>query len=181
MSQIDDDAGEPGADDALGFEDEKTSPEVRVKLIRDDGRPTIIVATEARGRNRIVEMLRGDGWNAVEAHDPEELVEMTLALAPQVLLVDAEMRRTDDVSLPAAIRQHRPDAALRTIAIIAGGDQLSAQIARALADGFDDFIADVDNDVKTLARATANLRAARTLAQVNRQRRDAAPGKRPAS
>jgi hypothetical protein len=37
-------------------------------------------------------MLWSDGWNAVEAHDAEELVEMTLTLAPQVLLVDGEMR-----------------------------------------------------------------------------------------
>jgi PAS domain S-box-containing protein len=182
VSQPPDDDAEPGADDDLlaaagGFEEEKTSPEVRVRVVRDDGKPIVIVATtNGRRRRRIVELLWSDGWNAVEAHDAEELVEMTLTLAPQVLLIDAELRDNNDAALPEIVRQHRPDAALRTVALLEGSeaDQRTEKIARALADGYDDFVADVDNDVETLSRATANLRAARTLAQVNRQRRDAA-------
>jgi PAS domain S-box-containing protein len=211
----DDEAADPGPeDDAMGFEEEKTSPEVRVRQApRDDGKPIIIVgSTNGRRRRRIVELLWKDGWNAVEAHDPEELTEMVLTLAPQVVMIDgehfgrAQLPRSQDMSLPEVIRHHRPDAALRTVALLdagrdAGRGQVDAgrgselrdppstppagnpaahsavlaeRIAGALSDGYDDFVADADNDVEVLSRATANLRAARGLAQLNRQRRDAA-------
>jgi PAS domain S-box-containing protein len=172
----DHDDAEPGPDDAQGFEDIETSPELRVRLPRDDGKPTVIIGSaNGKRRRKIVEMLWADGWNAVEAHDAEELLEMTKSLAPQVLLVDAELRDPSDAALPETVRHQRPDAALRSVALIEGSEaDRPEKIARALADGYDDFVADVDNDVETLARATANLRAARTLAQVNRQRRDAA-------
>ncbi|MDP2344545.1 MAG: PAS domain S-box protein [Deltaproteobacteria bacterium] len=196
MTAPDDEASEPGADDALGFEEEKTSPEVRVRHVRDDGKPIIIVgSTNGRRRRRIVELLWKDGWNAVEAHDPEELTEMVLTLAPQVVMIDGEsFGRGRDMSLPEVIRHHRPDAALRTVALLdpgtahsnrdanqtvpvasnALGGILAERIAGALSDGYDDFVADADNDVEVQSRATANLRAARGLAQLNRQRRDAA-------
>ncbi len=194
----DDEAGVLGADDATGFEEEKTSPEVRARPVRDDGKPIIIVGSvNGRRRRRIVELLWKDGWNAVEAHDPEELVEMVLTLAPQVVMIDGEFRGANDIPLPEVIRHHRPDAALRTVALLdAGRDSgttprpvvlgttsqsptsssigLAERIAGALSDSYDDFVADADNELEIISRATANLRAARGLAQLNRQRRDAA-------
>ncbi len=159
------------------FEEEKTSPEFRLRVPArhdDSARPIVVVAyQDNRRRGRIIELLRGDGWNALEAHDAEELIEMAVSLAPHVILVDADLRTGVEISLPEQIRQHRPDAAMRMVALL-GNESPAERIARALADGYDDFVVDVDNDLKLLTRATANLRAARTLAQLNKQKRDAA-------
>jgi len=166
--------------EAAAFEDEKTSPELKPRTspraVDDSSRPIVVVAMhDRRRRARIIELLRSDGWNALEAHDADEVIEMVLSLAPLVVLVDAEIRTERDQSVPELIRQHRPDAALRLVAVVAAEAELQAEgIARALADGFDDFVTDLDNELKLLTRATANLRAARTLAQLNKQRRDAA-------
>ena len=154
-----------------------TSPELRARppARKDDQqRPIVVVAlVDSRRRARVIELLRGDGWHALEAHDAEEVVEMGISLAPQVLFVDVDLRVAGEHSLPEVIRQHRPDAALRMVALL-GSDAQAERIARALSDGFDDFVIDVDNELQLLTRATANLRAARTLSQLNKQKRDAA-------
>lgn len=164
--------------EAQAFEEEKTSPELRSRHAPrpiDDGMtPFIVVATpDARRRRRYVEVLRGDGWNALEAHDANEAIEMTLTVAPFVVIVDPDVRNDRGQSVPELVRQHRPDAALRTVAII-GAESAAERIATALADGYDDFLTDLDNEIKLVTRASANLKAARTIAQLNRQRRDAA-------
>ena len=141
----------------------------------EDGlRPIALVGiNDSRRRQRTVELLRSDGWNALEAHDAEEILEMALSVAPFLILVDADIRSDRDQSIPELLRLHRPDAAPRTVAMV-GPDNQAERIALALADGYDDFVTDLDNELKLLTRATANLRAARTLAQLNKQKRDAA-------
>jgi PAS domain S-box-containing protein len=164
--------------DVQSFEEERTSPELRSrtahKQLEDGGMPFIIIATpDARRRSRFVEVLRDDGWTALEAHDADEALELVLTVSPLVAVVDPDIRTEKGQSVPELVRQHRPDAALRAIAII-GIDNTGERIATALADGFDDFLTDLDNDIKLMARASANLKAARTIAQLNKQRRDAA-------
>ena len=175
-----DDENEPMAEPAAGFEqEEKTSPGVRpraTRVPRDDSRPIVVVGSQnGRRRGRIVDILRRDGWNGIEAHGPEEVLEMVLTLAPQVVMIDGDFRNQVGVPLPEAIRQHRPDAALRSVALLEpGAEGLAERIAVALSDAYDDFVADSDNDVEVMSRATANLRVARSMAQLNLKRRDAA-------
>ncbi len=174
MSEADDPNIE---DEAAGFEEEKTSPELRQRPPpREDSlRPIVVVAAaDMRRRGRIVELMRTDGWNALEAQDAQEVLEMVMTLAPLVVMVDPELRTSKEQAIPELIRQHRPDAALRMMALVVGPEDQAERIARALADGFDDFVTDVDNEVKLLTRTSANLKAARNLAQLNKQRRDAA-------
>jgi PAS domain S-box-containing protein len=164
--------------EAQAFEEEKTSPELRSRHAPrplDDGvKPFAVVATpDARRRRRFVEVLRGDGWNALEAHDADEALELVLTVAPFVVIVDPDIRNDKNQSVPELVRQHRPDAALRSVAII-GIDNTAERIATALADGYDDFLTDLDNEIKLMTRASANLKAARNIAQLNKQRRDAA-------
>ncbi len=164
--------------DIASFEEEKTSPELRARFqqhaVDDSQRPIAVVGIlEARRRERVIGLLRADGWNALEAHDAEEILELSLSVAPFLVLVDADIRGMRDQSVPELLRLQRPDAALRTVAMVGGANQ-AERIVRALADGFDDFVTEVDNDLMLVARVTANLRAARTLAQLNRQKRDAA-------
>jgi len=164
--------------EAQAFEEEKTSPELRSRHAPrplDDGmKPFAVVATpDARRRRRFVEVLRGDGWNALEAHDADEALEMVLTVAPFLAIVDPDIRSEKGQSVPELVKQHRPDAALRTVAII-GSDNTAERIATALADGYDDFLTDLDNEIKLMTRASANLKAARNIAQLNKQRRDAA-------
>ena len=127
------------AAEAQSFEDEKTSPELRVRPpARNDDthRPIVIVAfADGRRRGRIIELLRGDGWNALEAHDAEEIVEMTVSLAPHVLLVDAELRQWAGCRGGASVQAQlvpeaghgwaNLDASRRTLAFL--GDHLLAR------------------------------------------------------
>jgi PAS domain S-box-containing protein len=165
-------------DEANDFEEEKTSPEVvrapRAQRGNDEGHnPIAVVALfDAQRRRKLVELMWTDGWNAVEAKDADELLEICRTLAPSVAIIAAGMITKDGSPLVEAIRSARPDAAMRTVGLLDG--QGSANIAAALADGFDDFVSTPDNDVEVLARATANLRAARNLGEIHKQRRDAA-------
>jgi PAS domain S-box-containing protein len=181
-------AGEPASSDAdegvgpsgdiddgeiASFEEEKTSPEVRARPQRsDDARPVAVVAlVDPRRRRRVVELLRGDGWNAVEATDVDELVEMVKTLGAQVVLADADLRR-GDVGIASVLRHHRHDAAQRLVALVRTESE-SDGVARVLADGFDDFVSVTSDDGAIAARANANLRVARTVAELNKQKRDA--------
>ena len=157
---------------ASGFEEEeKTSPEV-VRQRASDKNPVIVIASGDGSRRRhLIELLCSDGWNAVEAHDPGELLEICGALSPQVVLIDAGMQLAEGGSTAETLRAQRPGASTRLVAMLPGAS--AADIASALADGFDDFVSDIDNNVEIVARATANLRGARTLAEVQKQRRDA--------
>jgi PAS domain S-box-containing protein len=160
-------------DELSSFEEEKTSPEVRARPQRaDDARPVAVVAlVESRRRRSVIELLWAEGWNAVEATDVDELMEMSKTLAPHVVLADGDLRR-GDVTIAAALRQHRQDAAQRLVAFVRSESE--ADVApRVIADGFDDFVcADTDDSV-IVARANANLRVARTVAELNKQKRDA--------
>lgn len=164
--------------EAAAFEEEKTSPELRARQparILDDGvKPFAVVAIpDARQRRRFVEVLRGDGWNALEARDADEVLEIVLTVAPFVVIVDPDVRTDKGMSVPELIKLHRPDAALRSLALV-GDDQQAERITGVLADGFDDFLTDLECDLKLMTRASANLRAARNIALLNKQRRDAA-------
>jgi PAS domain S-box-containing protein len=161
---------------ASGFEEEEeTSPEVvrqRVSRPADELRPVALVGSvDGRLRKHLTDLLRTDGWNAIEAQDAPEVLELALSLAPQLLILDQVLGLADNAALAAAIRHHRPDAALRTVAHLGTGD--SADVRLALGSGFDDFLVEGTPDGEILARAAANLRAARTLALYNKQRRDA--------
>lgn len=177
-------------DDAAGFEEEKTSPEVVRQhprphtsphkppppLAPEDHNPIAVVALVDGGQRRqLTELLWADGWNAVEAKDSDELLEMCRTLAPNVALIDASLRRADGTPLAEVIHNARPDAATRTVGLLGAhvGAPPGAEIASALADGYDDFISDPANEGEVLARATANLRASRNLFEIYKQRRDA--------
>ncbi len=166
-------------DEASGFEEEKTSPEVvrtrahGAQRVLEELNPIAVVAvTDRVRRRRVVELLWADGWNAVEAREPDELVEICRTLAPHIALIEAEMQMADGTPVGEMLRQVRPDAAVRVIGLLSHA--ASSNIASALADGFDDFVSDPDNEVEVLARATANLRAARNLGEIHKQRRDSA-------
>lgn len=167
----------PDGADGDGFEDEKTSPEVvrsgRVLRATHEHNPIAVVALPDGARRRaLVELLYADGWNAVEAADAEELVEQCRIVAPQLAFIDASLQPPSGNALAETVHQQRPDVALRAVALLS--DTRSETIAAALADGFDDFVSDPANEVEVLARATSNLRAARNLGEIHKQRRDAA-------
>ncbi|MBI1948759.1 MAG: PAS domain S-box protein [Deltaproteobacteria bacterium] len=165
------------ADEAAeGFEDEKTSPQVvrhqRVQRAAEEANPIAVVCVqEAARRRRLVELLWADGWNAVEAKEPDELYELCRSLGPHLALLEPGPL-ADRGSLADGLRAIRPGALTRVVALLDAPS--SAAIAGALADGFDDFVSDRDNDVEILARATANLRSARNVGEIHKQRRDAA-------
>lgn len=165
---------------ASGFEqsDEKTSPEVvahrrkNERAPQEPSNPICVVAVgDTQRRKKLVELLKADGWNAIEATGPDELFEVCRALAPQVALIDARMSRPDGWPVPEALHSQRPDVALRTVALLPQAS--SFEIAAALADGYDDFVSDGQNEVEILSRCTANLRGSRALAELGKQRRDA--------
>lgn len=166
-------------DNASGFDDPdaKTSPEVvrapgREKKIAKQDNPVILIFLASRVlRRKYVELLWHDGWHAVEVKSAEELFETARALAPEVAFIDPLVEGADG-SLVDELRHHRGDAAIRVVAVLT--DTGEDAVGRAVASGYDDFVTTVDDQMEVLARATANLRVARTLVQINRQRRDAA-------
>ena len=158
------------------FSDEKTSPEVvrhqRAPRGVEEANPIAVVGVgDPMRRRRLVELLWADGWNAVEAKEPDELLELCRTLAPHLALLEAGALGQNG-SLAEGLRAVRPGAPTRVVALL--DSPTSAGIAGALADGFDDFVSDRENDVEILARATANLRSARNLGEIHKQRRDAA-------
>lgn len=172
-------------DEADGFEEEKTSPEVlrqhpragqpRPQRAVEDHNPIAVIAVaDSAHRRKLTELLWADGWNAVEAKDHDELLEMCRTLAPNIALIDAGATQGNN-SIAEIIHQSRPDAATRTLGLLAqqAASNAGHDIATALADGYDDFITDPHNEVEVLARATANLKASRNLFEIYKQRRDA--------
>jgi PAS domain S-box-containing protein len=165
--------------EAAGFEEEKTSPEVvrapraqRTPRSLDEHNPISVVAVaDSARRRKLVELLWADGWNAVEAKDADELLEICRTFTPHIALVDAGLQMAGGMTVAEAVHASRPDVAMRAVGLLAQSS--STNIATALAEGFDDFVSDPDNEVEVLARATANLRAARNLGELNKQRRDA--------
>jgi len=159
-------------------DEEDTSPEV-VRHARPLGahgaqnNPMAVVASRDAGlRRELVELLWADGWNAVEVKSPEELLETVRAAGPQVALVDANMQFPSGITPPEVLRNNRPEASMRIVALLTTAE--TDEIAAAVVDGFDDFIMNPRNQVEVLARATANLRASRAVNEGNRQRRDLA-------
>jgi PAS domain S-box-containing protein len=165
---------------AAGFDgdDEDTSPEVvrhtpRAGVHGESTNPlTLVASRDAALRREIIELLWQDGWNAVEIRSPEELLETVRATSPQVALVDADFRFPTGFTAPEVLRTHRPESAIRVVALLNTAD--TDEIATAVVDGFDDFIMNPRNQVEVLARATSNLRASRSVTEVHRQRRDLA-------
>jgi PAS domain S-box-containing protein len=168
-------------DGANEFEDEKTSPEVvrapravhRGERVLEETNPIAVVAVyDATKRRKLIELLWSDGWNAVEAKELDELLEICRTLAPHIALIEAGMKTPEGVAVAELLRGARPDAATRMVGLLP--EPSSNAIASALADGFDDFVSDPMNEVEVLARCTANLRGARNLGEIHKQRRDAA-------
>lgn len=172
-------------DEADGFEEEKTSPEVlrqhpragqaRAPRAVEDHNPIAVIAVaDSAHRRKLTELLWADGWNAVEAKDHDELLEMCRTLAPNIALIDAGAMQGNN-SIAEVIQTSRPDAATRTIGLLPQQQpgHSGHDIASALADGYDDFITDPHNEVEVVARATANLKASRNLFEIYKQRRDA--------
>ncbi len=165
------------ADEAAdGFEDEKTSPQVvrhqRVQHAVEEANPVAVVCVQDPARRRrLIELLWADGWNAVEAKAPDELNDLCRTLGPHLALLEPGPLG-EGGSLADGLRTARPGAHTRVVALL--DEPSSAAIAGALADGFDDFVSDRENDVEILARATANLRSARNVGEIHKQRRDAA-------
>ena len=162
--------------EAAAFEDpeQKTSPEVlRSSVPASPANPMIVVAShDGALRRALIELLWTDGWTAVEATDTEELLETCRARAPHVALVDPRLALGTTLSIPEMVHTHRPDVAVRVMALLHTGG--TVEIARAVADGYDDFIIDPGNQIEVLARCTANLRACRALQEIHKQQRDAA-------
>jgi PAS domain S-box-containing protein len=171
--------GDELENEADAFEEEKTSPEVvrapgaRAPRVLEEHKPIAVIAVaDGQRRRKLVELLWADGWNALEAKDADELLDICRTLTPHIALIEAGSALNDGAAVAEAVRAARPDAAMRTVGLLA--QAASTNIATALAEGFDDFINDPNNEVEVLARATANLRAARNLGEINKQRRDAA-------
>jgi len=164
---------ENSEDEIASFEEEKTSPEVRARPQRpEDKRPVGIVALgDVRRRRGFAEALRADGWNAVEASDVDELLEFTKTLGPHLVLADADLRRGDK-TIARALRRQRHEAMQRLVGVVRDETDPGAA-GRALADGFDDFVGLDATDAVLVARANANLQVARSVAELNKQRRDA--------
>lgn len=169
--------------EAAAFEDpdQKTSPEVLRPGARPSpippatthANPMIVVASHDVGlRRALVELLWTDGWTAVEAADADELLETCRTRVPHVALVDARLRLANSLSIPEMVRSPRPEAAIRVVALLGTND--SAEVATAVADGYDDFVMNPSNQVEVLARCTSSLRACRALQEIYKQRRDAA-------
>ncbi|MCP4502528.1 MAG: PAS domain S-box protein [Deltaproteobacteria bacterium] len=164
---------------ADGFDDpeEKTSPELLRAGLRTNGHsnenPTVVVfSATAKRRAEYTQLLWHDGWNAVEARSPDELFETCRVLGPDVVLVDHAIEELDGSSLAQRIRSHRKQSTTRVVAIL--DDANSEQIGRSIAAGYDDFILNPEDPMEVMARATSNLRVARTLAQSQQQKSDAA-------
>jgi FixJ family two-component response regulator len=161
--------------EADGFDDreERTSPEFVKAGAHRGVDPMVVVCTPDGTRRRtLVSLLSENGWNAVELKTTEELLETSRALNPEVIIVDSALRLSTGASIPEVLRQRRPDAIRRIMALVPSG--VPQEVAGAVVDGYDDFIVDADNPVEVLARTTANLRACRTLQEMERQKRDAA-------
>lgn len=161
--------------EADGFEDaeERTSPELVRAGAHRGVDPMVVVCTPDGSRRRaLVSLLGENGWNAVEQKTSEELLETSRALNPEVIIVDSGLRLPSGASIPEVLRQRRPDAIRRIMALVSTAQP--QEVAGAVVDGYDDFIVDADNPVEVLARTTANLRACRTLQEMERQKRDAA-------
>ena len=91
---------------AHAFEAEKTSPELRSRPrpVDEGARLFVVVATpDARRRQRFVEVLRSDGWTALEAHGADEALEMVLTVTPFVAIVDPEIRSETGQSVPELV------------------------------------------------------------------------------
>lgn len=181
-----------GSDEAAGFEDEKTSPEVLRQhpqvnnshniLARKLGAhdPIAVVAVHDGGqRRKLTELLWADGWNAIEVKDSVELLDMCRTHAPSVVLIDTSLEPPDGPRLPELIRKARADSVTRVVGLLpqrrppSEATHSGEDIATALADGYDDIVTDSLNEIEICARATANLRASRNLAELSKQRRDA--------
>jgi PAS domain S-box-containing protein len=178
-------SGSPSDDDiesiALAFDgdDEDTSPEVvrhhaaKVGAVVPDNNPLVVIACADAGlRRELVELLWTDGWSALEAKTPDELSETVRAMGPHVALVDANFTGAAGMSAPEMIRNHRPDTAIRVVALLQSAS--TDEVATAVVDGFDDFVMNPTNHVEVLARATANLRASRTVGEMHAQSRNLA-------
>jgi PAS domain S-box-containing protein len=164
---------------AGGFDgdQEDTSPEVVRHGARPGvdtgGNPTLVVASKDAGlRKELRELLCSDGWHAVEARTIDELLEFVRHMGPQVALVDADFDNPGGPSVPETLRSSRPGSAIRVVALLHSAD--TDEVATAVVGGFDDFVMNPNNHVEVLARATANLRASRSVAEVYRQGRDLA-------
>lgn len=168
--------------EADGFDSDevRTSPEGGRSLAgprrlrrREGEDPRVLVAhSDPNAAAALAALLSRDGWSADTAPDADALIERATETAPDVVLIDNALQVPGVLSMPEALRAQCPDVPLRVVALLAPhmGDDA---VATAIADGYDDFIGDSTRTMELLSRATANLRAARNMALLERQKLDA--------
>jgi PAS domain S-box-containing protein len=164
---------------AEGFEarEDTTSPEMlRARRHTDEveeNTPLAVIASrDVRVRDEFAGLLEADGWVAIGANGVDELLELARTRHPHVVLVDPSVRPTAHAPIPHLLRRGRTDVPMRVVAFL--HSSATEEVAGAVADGYDDFVINPDNHVEVLARAAANLRACRSVAQLSKQKRDAA-------
>lgn len=169
---------------ARGFDDpdEQTSPEVLRPPTKatepaapaPQSLPVALVGSEEPATLRtLTELLEGDGWLAVPVTTMDDLVYEARVRRPHLVLADVRLSKQSWVPAPEYLRSHLSESGTRILAVMSA-EHDAQEIARVVADGFDDFIQDLHNPVEVLARCTANLRACRSLQDLYKQRREAA-------
>jgi PAS domain S-box-containing protein len=166
-------------EDAAGFdgEDIPTSPEIHA--LGESRRPTaprnprlLLAMTDVDRRQEVALEMEADGWAVDLASDGNQILDLAAERRADVVVVDTTMQAKGVISIPNAIRAEHNDAPVRIVARLPHGS--ADEVAGALADGYDDFLAAHTGPMEFSARITANLSVTRHLAEIHRQRRDAA-------
>jgi PAS domain S-box-containing protein len=166
--------GDVNHDDS-GFDDERTSPEIVARrALRGAITQPVILLTSAD--QPLLQQLRGtlldDGWSVYVSNTVEDLLHDIRARSPQVVLIDIDVAFGLE-ELPARLRRIRPELPMRIVGLMPRTPDSNRMLAEALADGYDDFLFEDGTPMEMQARATANLRMARTQAHLQKQRVDA--------
>jgi CheY-like chemotaxis protein len=106
----------------------------------------LIVDDDARFRTFLATVLRGIGFEVVEANDGLEALERLRTVSPSLLLTDVTMPRLDGLGLTRAVRATRP--AMPVIVLSAD----SSNEDPALAAGADAFVWKLSTDMLRVVR-----------------------------
>jgi len=127
-------------------------------------RPTILIAEDYDDNRELLRLLlAGANYNACEARNGQECVDLACANPPDLIMVDLSMPELDGWEVFKALKANSLTAHIPCVAVTAHTDR---DRAKALQSGFSDFVGKpfrTEELLLTVARLVGNKRAAEPL------------------
>jgi two-component system cell cycle response regulator DivK len=113
------------------------------------GEHILVVEDNEKNMKLVRDVLRASGYQTLEARTGEKAVELAIAHAPDVVLMDVQLPGIDGVEALARIRADERTTSIPVLALTA--QAMHGDRQRFLREGFDDYVSKPVNVLELIA------------------------------